>query len=395
MLRGIRVLTLDNYFAGNYGPMLLAMHGADVVKVEREGSGDVLRRDPPFIEESQNSIGHGDLRLLRGKSSIALDMTTEDGMRTFRELVRNTDVFWTNLRPATLARNGLLYDELKVLNSRLIYAAVSGFGMEDSSESPFRGTLAFDAVIQGAAGLMMRNAGPDGIPQYNGLAIADQVASIYAAFGVLLALQRRHQSGEGAFVDVSMFDSMVALNEKSITLNGMGFPTPPRASATNAPFGAYLASDGWIIIGVGGPTLWERFCAAMNRKDLFDHPDFATGVLRVKNEATLLRPIIEKWLSNMTADQAVDVLRKHDVPVGHVLDVGDDRLLAEGRRRGVIADTELGLSRPYISVQSPIVIDGKTATATRRAPGLGEQQHDVLRRWLGVGSPRSRKTPRT
>lgn len=385
MLDGLKVLTVDNYFAGNYGPLLLALHGADVVKVERPGGGDVLRRDPPFVAGADPPVGHGELRLLRAKSSIALDLESQEGRCVFDKLVGEADVFWTNLRPVSLKRSQLTYDDLKQLNPGLIYAALSGFGLEDPGpeDSPFSGTLAFDAVIQGAAGLMMRNSDADGTPQYNGIAIADQVTSLYAAFGILLALQRRQRTGEGAFIDVSMFDSMIALNEKSVTLNGMGFPTPPRASATNAPFGAYRASDGWIIIGVGGPTLWKRFCEAMGRPELFARPDLETGIIRVKNEAAILRPLIEEWLSELTADEAVAILGEHHVPVGLVLDVGDPRLMKEARRRGVVADTDLGPAGSFPSVQSPILIDGHSYGCGKPAVGLGGSGQNILQRWLG------------
>jgi formyl-CoA transferase len=382
-LAGIRVLTVDNYFAGNYGPLLLALHGAEVVKIERPAGGDVLRRDPPFVGQDP-PVAHGELRLMRDKSSLALDITQPAGRSVLDSLLAKADVFWTNLRQDSLEKSRLTYDDVKACNERIVYACLSGFGAP-APESPFSGVAAFDIVVQAAAGLMSRNADDDGVPQYNGVAIADQVSSLYCAFGVVLALLRRERTGMGAMVDVSMFDSMVALNEKTLTLAGMGVnELPARRSATNAPFGAYRASDGYVVIGVGGRSLWQRFCVAIERPDLLERSDLSEGVDRVRAEATVLRPIIEEWLSLRTVDEAVERLRAHDVPAGPVLDVDSDVLLSEARRRGVVGDAALPQGGVFPVVQSPVLIDDGGCVGAKSPAALGEDTDAILSGWVGA-----------
>jgi formyl-CoA transferase len=304
----------------------------------------------------------------------------------FDTLLQSADVFWTNLRPESLESNRLTYEDLRETNERIIYACLSGFGTP-APDSPFTGVAAFDIVVQAAAGLMSRNADDDGVPQYNGVAVADQVSSLYCAFGVVMALLRRSQTGVGGVIDVSMFDSMVALNEKTLTLAGMGIADlPARRSATNAPFGAYRASDGYVVIGVGGRSLWQRFCVAIERPDLLKRDDLSEGVDRVRAEETTLRPIIESWLSGRTVDEAVKVLRAHDVPAGPVLDVDSDALLSEARRRGVVADVTLPNVGAFPVVQSPVLMDGGGRVGRTVPSTLGHDGEEVLRRWIGARS---------
>jgi CoA:oxalate CoA-transferase len=385
-LSGVRVLTVDNFFAGNYGPLLLAMHGAEVVKVEQPDHGDALRDDAPYVEREGRTFSHGELRLLRSKASVALDLRSAAGRHAMERLVAKADVFWTNLRPASTRRLGLDYDAVRRLNPSIVYASITGFGLpldEEDNESRFP---AFDIIIQALAGLMARNADPDGTPRYNGLAIGDQVTSLYAAMGVVLALVQRTATGRGQCVDVSMFDSMVALNEKTISLYAMdGKVPPPRISATNAPFGAYHARDGHIVIGVGGNAVWKRFCAAIDRPDLAEHPDLVTGVKRVENEATLIQPIVDEWLANRTVIEAVSALLDADVPAAPVHDV--DRVVASksARLRHVIAAIGSGPDALPL-VHTPIRLSDSAPATPEMPHHLGQDTESILRRWANFTS---------
>jgi CoA:oxalate CoA-transferase len=383
-LAGVRVLTVDNFLAGNYGPLLLAMHGAEVVKIEQPGTGDTLRRDAPFLDAGDRLISHGELRLLRGKASAAIDIRSSAGRKALDRLIASADVFWTNLRPASALRLRIDYDSLRSINSRLIYASVSGFGLPLAHDERDDGRPAFDIIVQALTGLMSRNANPDGEPQYNGIPVADQVTSLYAAMGVVLALFDRKRTGRGQCVDVSMFDSMVALNEKTLSLYAMdGVVRPPRISATNSPFGAYPARDGFIVIGVGGNRVWERFCGVIGRSDLIASAELDTGVKRVNAEATVIRPIVEGWLKDKTVDQAVSLLLAADVPASAVHEV--DRVLrSEGAHaRGVLRDVDLG-GRVIPLVQSPIRLSDSNVGAVDPPHVLGADTERVLMEWSGL-----------
>jgi CoA:oxalate CoA-transferase len=385
-LRGMRVLSIDNYFAGNYGPQLLAMHGAEVIKIEQPGSGDPLRTDAPYLDAANKAYAHGVVRLMRDKSSLALDVRSEAGRQVFYRLVKEADVFWTNLRPTAAARLGIGPDILQALNAELVYASVSGFGLPSDVPAQFGDEPAFDIIIQALTGLMSRNADPDGTPAYSGLAVADQATSLFAAFGVMMALYARDRGDPAAVVDVAMVDSMLAFNEKTFTLFSMdGVVRPPRISATNSPFGAYRGQDGYVVIGVGGAILWERFCRAIGRTDLHERADLDTGIKRVAVENTIIRPAVEQWLAAYTVEEAGRILLEHQVPASPILDVDHPRLRAQGALRGVTAELELPDDRSLTIVQSPVRLSTQQVPKPGRPHDLGEDSDTVLRDWLKMG----------
>jgi crotonobetainyl-CoA:carnitine CoA-transferase CaiB-like acyl-CoA transferase len=383
-LAGVRVITVDNYFAGNYGPLLLALHGADVIKIEAPTGGDALRNDAPFIHVDGRSISHGELRLMREKSSVGLDLRSEAGRAVLARLVATADVFWTNIRPRSAARLGIDYGGIRALRPDIVYASLTGFGLPGRSIPAFEDAPAFDIIIQALTGLMARNEDSDGTPQYNGVAIGDQVTSIFTTLGVVMALLDRARTGEGACVDVSMFDSMLAINEKTLSLFSMdGIVRPPRLSATNSPFGAYRAADGYVAVGVGGNAVWARLCGVIGREDLLDDPDLDTGVKRVAAESTRIRPLMQGWLQSKTVSEASALLLAGDVPASPVYDVDDPQLLEQGRRSGVIADIELGDTSKFV-VQSPIQFATGAPQPVGAPSVLGAETSAVLKRWLGL-----------
>jgi crotonobetainyl-CoA:carnitine CoA-transferase CaiB-like acyl-CoA transferase len=384
-LSGVRILSVDNFFAGNYGPMLLAMHGAEVVKIEQPGSGDALRTDPPYLTEGSARLSHGELRLLRGKDSVAIDLQSEAGRQLLNQLIAVCDVFWTNLRPSSARKIGIDYQSLCPLNPRLVYASVSGFGLSTADENGDRTLPAFDIIIQALSGLMSRNADADGFPHYNGVAVADSVTSIFAALGVMLALYKRAQTGAGDCVDVAMYDSMLALNEKTISLFAMdGRIRPARVSATNSPFGAYRAKDGFIAIGVGSNSVWRRFCKAIGRPELTEAEHVRTGEMRVSNESTVIRPLLEKWLSEKTVEEAVNIFIACDVPAAPVKEVDEILHSPLARGRGIISEVDIGALGHLPLVQSPIQMKASPQTATKAPPALGSGADRVLREWLSM-----------
>jgi len=385
LLDGYRVLSVDNYFAGNYGPQLLGMHGADVVKIEQPDGGDPLRTDAPYLGAEAGGYSHGELRLMRAKSSLALDFRHPAGRAVLQRLVERADVFWTNLRPAAALRAGIDADTIQAMNPRLVYASLSGFGLPMQHDTPFRDEPAFDVIIHALTGLMTRNADPDGMPHYNGVAVADQMGSLFAVCGVLMALLARERGEKAARVDVAMFDSMIALNEKTFTLFGMDrVVRPPRISATNSPFGAYRGRDGYLVIGVGGTELWKRFCAALGRDELFERPDLDSGVKRVKVERTVIRPLIEDWLATRDVAEASRILLQHGVPASPILEVDSPVLREQALARGVARDVSMPDGSRIALVDSPIRLPGSAEVRVGLPSALGEDTERVLGDWLGM-----------
>lgn len=384
-LEGVRVLCVDNYLAGNYGAMLLALHGADVVKVETP-AGEAMRRSRPLLPAGDGGEwSHFALRMMRGKRSISLDL---DGRPTdrevFEELVGLADVFWTNLRPPSAQRRRVDPDTLTGLNPRLVYVSVTGFGLPANGRGEFSELPAFDILVQGLAGMLDRNADEFGRPTYNGLPIADQVTSTYAAFGALVGLRQRDATGVGCVIDVPMFDSMVALNEKAISMFGMqGEVPPPRLSATTAPFGLYRAADGWVCLAVGSDAVWRRFCRVVGpligRPELERDETYLIGTDRVRHQEELT-DLVERFTLPRPANQVVELLLENDVPAGLPLEV--DRLLQtdQVKQRGIVRSLDLGPGAAVPVVMSPVTVSG-TEQGVELPPVLDADHDRVLADW--------------
>jgi CoA:oxalate CoA-transferase len=388
-LQGIRVLCVNNYLAGNYGPLLLALHGADVVKVET-GAGEAMRASKPFLPVGDGEQwSHFELRMMRGMSSIVLDLKDDADRADFERLAVAADVFWTNLRPESAQRRRVDWPTLRGINPRLVYASLTGFGLPDNGEGEFGSLPAFDILIQGLTGLLARNADPYGTPTYGGVPIADTVTSLYGALGVLIGLRRRDLTGEGCVVDVAMFDSMVAINEKAMTMFRLdGAPPPPRASATTAPFGMFPTKDGWAVVAVGSDTVWRRFARAVGprigRPDLAEDRTWWAGTTRVSHAAEI-DALVEQFTRTRTTQEVVDLLLAHDVPAGHSLEVDTISASRQVRERGIVQDIRTPGGASYPAVMSPVQVSGSPQQVLP-PPRLGADRERVLAEWLDAAS---------
>ena len=382
---------MGNYLAGNYGAQLLALHGADVVKVEPT-SGEASRSSRPYVladDGGSETWSHFELRMMRGVSSVVLDLDMADDRRVFDELVSATDIFWTNLRAESARRRDVDWEHLQRLNRQLVYVSLTGFGLVENGEGEFSGQPAFDILVQGLAGLLSRNADQEGTPHYNGLPLADQVTSTFATLGALLGLRQRDRTGEGCCVDVPMFDTMLAINEKAISMYGVDAAVPPaRASATTAPFGLFHASDGYVCVAVGSDSMWRRFAAALGpligRDSLAEEERYRSGTSRVKwtDEITAL---VEMFTSTRTKREVVDFLLAHDVPAGLALEVDDLNTSAHVKARGIVREITLP-GGTFPAVMSPITLSG-TSQSVELPHRLGEDRARVIDEWLGRTTP--------
>lgn len=385
-LDGVRVLCINNYLAGNYGPMLLSLHGADVVKVEPP-SGEASRTSKPIIPvnaDGSEGWSHFELRMMRGVSSVMLDLSSAPDRKLFHDLVAATDVFWTNLRPDSALRRHVDWTALQVINPKLVYVSLTGFGLPENGVGEFSDSPAFDILVHGLTGLLARNADSEGTPQYNGLPIADQVTSTYAAFGAVLGLRQRDLTGTGCCVDVSMFDSMMAINEKALSMYGVRHEVPPpRASATTAPFGMFPASDGWVCIAVGSDGMWRDFCRAVGplvgRPELSDDESLWSGTNRVARSVEL-NAMVEAFTRPRTAEEVVAHMNAYNVAAGQSLEVNELWNSRQVRSRGILRDIPFAAG-PYPAVMSPIIISG-SFQPIEEPHRLGEDRERVLREWL-------------
>ncbi len=385
-LAGIRVLAVENFLAGPFASMWLADAGAEVVKVEHPRSGDPFRSASPVRADAEGKPqGLSFLRANRNKRSLTLDLKSDAGKRLFKQLAEQADIVLENFRPGVMDELGLGWTTLRELNPRLIYVAVSGFGHRDVKESPYSDYPAFDIVAQALSGLMYRPERADDKPKYLGFSLGDIQAGIVAAQGALLALLQRARTGRGQKVDISLYDTSLVLNEISIAMYSVFKQKPkPGLQAITAPFGAYRATDGYLVIAVVGEPIWQRFCTAIGQPALVNDARFGDGVTRHANLAALNEFIIS-WLATRTRHAAVQALLACEVPASVVNDVDDLFDCPHIAARAMLCSLEDPVWGTVQVPANPITMSGVPAITPTHPPRLGQHTAEILDRWLGLG----------
>ncbi|HTD63760.1 MAG TPA: CoA transferase [Verrucomicrobiae bacterium] len=372
-LAGIRVVEIGNYMAGPYCGMQLADLGADVVKVEHPTAGDLARLLEPLASGESGNFA----RLNRDKRSLAIDLKREEGRAIFRRLAERADVIVENLRPGTMGDLGLPPASLLEANPRLVYVAVTGWGLD----GPYADRPALDIIVQGQSGLMSITGEEGGAPVKVGVSIADLTAALYATIATLAALRARERDGRGQLVDISMFESAVSL---AVWEAGVYFGSGevPRAAGSAhklvAPYQAVAASDRHFIVGATTPPNWTAFCRVVGLEPLETDARFADANARRRNREALV-VAIEKMTRTKPAEHWLALLRTAGVPCGEIADYGDvfndEHLLA----RKFFVDLEHPVLGTLRGLGSPMRL-GRTPVRHRRAgPRLGEHTADVLR----------------
>lgn len=381
-LAGIRVIGLEQYMSGPYCTMLLADAGAEVIKIERPGSGDPRRTIPPFVEKNGVKKAGGFLAYNRNKKSLALNLQKEAGRDILRKLVKISDVVVENLRPGATAKMGLNYDNLKPLNPRLIYAVISGFGRLPGYQSDYSQRPAFDIVAEAMSGVMDLVGFADKPPTYTLYGLADVYSGLIAAYGIMQALFMRERTGEGQMVDVSMLDNMLALNERMVTLYSITGQEPKRGHLQHLwPRGSFQCQDGYIAVNVPDDIIWQRLAKTIERPDLIDDPRSASGTSRAAN-ADLLRPIIERWMADKTRAEVVDTLNAAGVPVGPVYsakDVFEDDHFRQRKMLVEIEDPEVGSN---LFARTPPHLSAAPEICANPAPNLGQHTRSIMQELL-------------
>jgi CoA:oxalate CoA-transferase len=385
-LSGVRVIGLEQYMSAPYCTMLLADSGAEVIKIERPGRGDPRRSIPPYATNDQGRRAAGGfIGYNRNKKSLALNLREDAGRQILRDLVEVSDVVVENLRPGAMDKLGLGYEQLKAINPRLVYAAISGFGRLEGYTGPYSTRPAFDIVAEAMSGMMHLVGFADKPPSWSIYGLADVYSGMVTAYGVMLALFIREQTGQGQFVDSAMLDNMLALNERMVTVFSFTGESPERGQLTGiAPRGAFACRDGYLALNVPDDIQWGRLCQAMDREDLRTDTRTTDGTSRAEN-AEFIRPIIESWLADKTRAEAVALLEQCGVPSGPVYtaaDVFDDPHLA-ARKMLVSVDDPVAGPRKY--ARTPLHLSASPEIPTAPAPQLGEHSRPILRDLLGYG----------
>jgi crotonobetainyl-CoA:carnitine CoA-transferase CaiB-like acyl-CoA transferase len=377
-LDGVRVVTLEQYISGPYCTMWLADCGAEVIKVERPGVGDPRRVFRPTREGPDGtSVSGGFFSFNRNKRSVTLDLAIPEGRDAYRALVASADVVVENLRPGAVEKLGLGHARLRADQPRLIYAGISGYGRAEGL--PYAGRPAFDAAILGMSGIThVTGASPEEPPQLPMYGLADMVTGICAGYQILMALFERERTGEGRFIDVSMYDSLVALNERPLMqreFTGRVISRGP--DRFQAPMGAYACTDGYISLVVPDDLIWRRLAACIGRPDLADDPATATGAARAADPGAYL-PVLTAWIAGRTRAEAVAALERSGVPAGVVQDADDVAACPHLAARGMfvrVQDPDVGEIRmPH----APVTMSGMGPVPAGTVPRLGEHNEAVL-----------------
>lgn len=384
-LSGIRVLAVEHFRMGPHGTMMLADAGAEVIKVEPPGGEQ--GRAITVIDREGREVPILPASLSRNKKSITLNLQMEEGKELFKSLAKVSDIVWENMRPGVMDRLGVGYETLKEINPGIIFVSLSGFGQGDIRPGPFKDWPAFDAIGQAMSGFMF-TAGKEGDPPLlSASALADTVPSITAAFAALVALQMRQRTGLGQHVDVSMYDSMVSLNNLAINIYQFAGSKMSRGRLiTSAPYGPFKAKDGYVVIAVGGEKIWERFCRAIGREDLVGRPGLRNGFERAQNVEAVLRPIIEGWMADRTRQEVCTLLLENEVPVSPAQDVEDIVDCPHLEARGTfweINDPVLGKVKV---VGNPIKMSAAPPFPPTPPPLAGEHNQEIYGKLLRLSS---------
>ncbi|MGW9349042.1 CaiB/BaiF CoA transferase family protein [Nocardiopsis flavescens] len=378
-LAGVRVLDMTNVLAGPYAGYQLALMGADVVKIEVPGSGDLARRLGASAELNEQRMGASFLAQNGGKRSLTLDLKSDSGRRVMRSLLGGADVLLENFRPGVLERLGFGPDVLREANPGLVYCAISGFG----ADGPLSGRPAYDQIVQGLSGMMGATGTPDTGPLRAGFPIADVLGGLAAAFAVSSALVQRERTGVGAHLDVSML-------ETAITAMGWGVSNflstgvePSRIgneNATAAPSGAFATGDGALNISANKQEQFEILCGVVGAPELREDPRFARREDR-KAHREELREALEERLKGRTAAEWERELSGAGVPAGRVLGVREALESEQVVHRGLVHTLPFpgAKGRELRVLGSGVHVDGAALGPRRPPPLLGEHTAAVLR----------------
>ena len=380
-LEGIRILDLSRVLAGPWATQLLGDFGADVVKIERPGSGDDTRLwGPPWLGEESAYF----LSTNRNKRSVTIDLACDEGRELVRELAAKADILLENFRVGALARLGLDPEDLMQRNPRLIVCSISAFGQSGSrAHEP-----GYDAMIQASAGLMSITGPEDGGPQKVGVAIADIMAGMYAANAILAALHARERTGKGQRIDVPLYDSQVAwlANQNMNFLIGGVVPGRMGTAHPNlVPYQAFATSDGDLIIAVGNNRQFADVMECIGRGELADDPRFARNDARIENRDDIVAIIAERLRQDTTAHWLEELARRR-VPAGPINDIGEVLDNDFAKERELVRPVRNGAGHDVPLVANPVDFSATPVAYERAPPLLGEHTGEVLHEWLGYSA---------
>ncbi len=383
-LSGIRVLDMSRILAGPWSAQTFADLGAEVIKIERPGTGDDTRGwGPPFLKDSDgNETGEAAYfnSANRGKKSLTLDIAAPEGQEIVRRLAAKSDVLLENYKAGGLARYGLGYEDLKQVNPGIVYCSITGFGQT----GPYKDRAGYDFMIQGMGGIMSvtgeADDRPGGGPQKIGIALTDILTGLYTTIAALSALRLRDVTGLGQHIDMALLDvtaATMANQAMNYLVTGEAPGRLGNAHPNIVPYQAFATADHYVIIAVGNDGQYQRYCEFGSRPDLASDPRFASNADRVKNRDILV-PMIEKMMRTKTREEWLTGLEKVGVPCGPINDLEQLFDDPQVKARGTRINLPHTLAGTAPQVANPIKFSATELAYTHAAPVLGEHTLEIL-----------------
>jgi len=388
-LSHVRVLDLTRILAGPWATQNLADLGADVIKIERPGTGDDTRSwGPPWLKDKDGNDTREAAYFLsvnRGKKSVTIDLAKPAGQSLCRELAARCDVLMENYKLGDLKRYGLAYEDVRKANPGIVYCSVTGFGQS----GPYSSRPGYDFIFQGMGGVMSitgeRDELPGGGPQKVGIAVTDVMTGMYASLAVSAALNHRSRTGAGQYIDMALLDSIVAFNANQILNFWCSGEIPKRwgnAHANISPYEVFPTADGHIILAVGNDGQFARFCQVAGQAELATDPRFRTNPDRVRNRAALV-PIVQGLVRQRASRDWLAALEAAGVPCGPINDMKEVFEDPQVRHRGLRVDIPHPAGVDVPTVASPMRFSETPVEYDRPPPLLGQHTREVLTSVLG------------
>jgi len=373
-LMGVKVLDVSQVMAGPYSCMLLADMGADVIKVEPPGNGDQTRGAMGFKMKGPDSMGF--LNMNRNKRSIAINLKSEAGKAILFKLVKEADILVENYRPGVMKRLGVGYEVMSKINPALVYVSISGFGQS----GPWAMRPGFDLMAQAMSGIMSVTGNGDGKPVKAGVPVADIGCALFATYAALSAYIGAKNTGQGQYIDASLFDSALAFSIWD-TSEYWGTGNPPVALGTanrmTAPYQAVKAKDGYFVMGATNNKLWQKLCEILERPDLLQKAEYQTIAGRLGQREQLIQEL-EKSFALKSADEWIDLLLEHGIPAGPILDYPQAFESEHGRHRQMRIEIDHPLEGKVPNIGFAVKMQGTPQEVRRHPPLLGEHTQEVL-----------------
>jgi len=387
-LQNLRILDITRALAGPYCTMMLGDLGADVIKVERPGSGDESRGwGPPFVGKPYGPYPGESAYFIaanRNKRSITVNIQSPQGQEIIRRLAGISDVLVENYRTGDLDKLGLGYADLHRLHPKLIYCSISGYGRT----GPYAERPGYDAILQAEGGMMSITGPVEGPPSRVGIPIIDITAGMFAATAILAALRARDLTGEGQLIDISLFDSHIALLT-NVASNYLVGGKPPRrlgnAHPNLAPYEAFTARDGWFVLGVANERQWETLCNLLGHPELQTDPRFTNNGMRVANREALVEEL-NKIFSQRTVDEWLSDIAQAGLPCGAINSIPQVFAHPQTQARQMTLETEHPTAGTVKLTGFPYKFSETPAEIHAPPPALGQHTEEILKALLGYSS---------